>query len=107
MDEIAARAGVGVRTLYRSFPTKDALLEEIVVANIDAVAAEAVRAGAEERTAWIALGRVLRFIARLYSATARCLVRRQDGELHRSGRGQETRALRARWRARRRGAVGR
>ena len=30
MDEIARRAGVGVGTLYRHFPTKDVLVGELV-----------------------------------------------------------------------------
>jgi len=30
MDDVAARAGVGVGTLYRHFPTKDALLSELI-----------------------------------------------------------------------------
>src|SRR3954470_2748207 len=30
MDDIAGRAKVGVGTIYRHFPTKDALLEELV-----------------------------------------------------------------------------
>ena len=35
IDRIATRAGVGVGTLYRHFPTKDALFEAIVVDRID------------------------------------------------------------------------
>jgi AcrR family transcriptional regulator len=31
MDDIAARAGVGVGTLYRHFPTKDALVQALVL----------------------------------------------------------------------------
>lgn len=34
VDEVAARAGVGIGTLYRHFPTKDALFEAIVVERI-------------------------------------------------------------------------
>ena len=30
MDDVAARAGVGVGTVYRHFPTKDALMEELI-----------------------------------------------------------------------------
>ena len=31
MDDVAARAGVGVGTLYRHFPTKDALVRAVIV----------------------------------------------------------------------------
>jgi AcrR family transcriptional regulator len=35
IDTVAERAGVGVGTLYRHFPTKEALFEAIVVARLD------------------------------------------------------------------------
>src|SRR5688572_26849387 len=38
MDEIARRADVGVGTLYRHFPTKDALVRAIVVAHMEGMA---------------------------------------------------------------------
>src|SRR5579859_3112251 len=45
IDEIARRAGLGVGTLYRHFPTKEALFEAIVIdrmgALVDADAGEA------------------------------------------------------------------
>ena len=34
LDEIARRAGVGIATLYRRFPTRDALIEEVFVDGI-------------------------------------------------------------------------
>jgi AcrR family transcriptional regulator len=37
IDEVARRAGVGVGTLYRHFPTKQALFEAIVVARLEAL----------------------------------------------------------------------
>jgi AcrR family transcriptional regulator len=37
VDEVARRAGVGVGTLYRHFPTKQALFEAIVVARLEAL----------------------------------------------------------------------
>lgn len=37
IDEVARRAGVGVGTVYRHFPTKEALFEAIVVARLDAL----------------------------------------------------------------------
>src|SRR5271170_7879529 len=35
IDEIARRAGLGVGTLYRHFPTKEALFEAIVIGRIE------------------------------------------------------------------------
>lgn len=35
MDEIARRAGVGVATLYRNFPTRTALMEAVYLASVD------------------------------------------------------------------------
>ena len=37
MDEIAARAGVGVATLYRNFPTRTALMEAVYLDAVDKV----------------------------------------------------------------------
>lgn len=47
VDVVAERAGVGVGTLYRHFPTKEALFEAIVADRIDALVAMA-RAPDEE-----------------------------------------------------------
>jgi len=41
VDEIARRAGVGVGTVYRHFPTKDALFQAIFVDRIERLIAEA------------------------------------------------------------------
>jgi len=46
MDDIAHRAGVGVGTLYRHFPTKEALLRAIVEAHIEPLIEAARTAGA-------------------------------------------------------------
>jgi AcrR family transcriptional regulator len=46
IDEIARRAGLGVGTLYRHFPTKEALFEAIVVGRMEQLVQEA-RAGAK------------------------------------------------------------
>ena len=45
IDEIARRAGLGVGTLYRHFPTKEALFEAIVVGRMEQLVDDA-RAGA-------------------------------------------------------------
>lgn len=41
MEEIAARAGVGVGTLYRHFETRNALIEELYAREVDALCASA------------------------------------------------------------------
>jgi AcrR family transcriptional regulator len=41
IDEIAKRAGLGVGTLYRHFPTKEALLEAILVSRMERVVEDA------------------------------------------------------------------
>ncbi|MBB5139733.1 AcrR family transcriptional regulator [Thermocatellispora tengchongensis] len=46
LDEIARRAGVGAGTVHRHFPTKEALLEAIILGTMESLAAEA-RAGCD------------------------------------------------------------
>nr|WP_042177586.1 TetR/AcrR family transcriptional regulator [Kibdelosporangium sp. MJ126-NF4]CTQ93560.1 Transcriptional regulator, TetR family [Kibdelosporangium sp. MJ126-NF4] len=41
IDEVAKRAGVGIGTVYRHFPTKEALLEAILISRVEALVAEA------------------------------------------------------------------
>ena len=43
LDDIAKQAGVGVGTLYRHFPTRDALVEAVYRAEIEGLAAAAAR----------------------------------------------------------------
>jgi AcrR family transcriptional regulator len=59
MDEIARRAGVGVGTLYRRFPDREALIRAVAQQNFGAVLDDARAATAEEPTAWAALVRLM------------------------------------------------
>ena len=59
MEEIARSAGVGVGTLYRRFPDRDALIRAVAVDNFSRVLDDARVAMAEEPTAWQALVRLL------------------------------------------------
>jgi len=58
MDDVARRAGVGVGTVYRHFPTKEALIEALMVAAFEAIAAEA-DAALEVEDPWEAFSSVL------------------------------------------------
>ncbi|MCU1681127.1 MAG: TetR family transcriptional regulator [Amycolatopsis sp.] len=60
MEEIARAAGVGVGTLYRRFPDRDALIGAVARDNYTRVLNEARASTAEEPTAWEALVRFLR-----------------------------------------------
>ncbi|QAY64713.1 TetR/AcrR family transcriptional regulator [Xylanimonas allomyrinae] len=53
LEEVARRAGVGIGTLYRNFPTRDALVEAVYVTEIERL----VEAGrdAQERGPWESL----------------------------------------------------
>jgi AcrR family transcriptional regulator len=70
LEDIADRAGVGIGTLYRHFPTRQALLEAVYVGEIEAIA----RAANElvEADPWDALAAWLRqYLA--FAATKRAL----------------------------------
>ncbi len=69
MDAIARRAGVGVGTVYRHFPTKDALVEAMVVLKFETLAVEARRVLAEEDgDPWEALRDLLFFGGETHAA---------------------------------------
>ncbi|HEX2033901.1 MAG TPA: helix-turn-helix domain-containing protein [Chloroflexota bacterium] len=59
LDEIARRAGVGIGTLYRRFPARQALLRAVALDVWRQVADEARRALAEEPDAFKALTRYM------------------------------------------------
>jgi AcrR family transcriptional regulator len=60
MDEVAKAAGVGVGTLYRRFPDRDALLAAVTVDIFERLAAMIATARKQEPSAWDALRRYLR-----------------------------------------------
>ena len=68
-EEIARRAGVGIGTLYRHFPTRDALVEVIYAEHIDEVLAAAKEA-ADAENAWDGL---VAFLERVLELQARNL----------------------------------
>ena len=59
LDEIARRAGVGIATLYRRFPDRQALARGVALAVWRQVAQEARQALAEEPSAFLALARYM------------------------------------------------
>ncbi len=67
VEEIACRAGVGIGTLYRRFPTKDALIDAVFESHLDRIAAAAEQA-LEEPDAWEALLGYLAFVVGLQAA---------------------------------------
>ena len=71
LEEIARRAGVGIGTLYRNFPTRQALLEAVYVDEVEALARVAEELG--DRDPWDALAIWLRqFVG--YATTKRAVV---------------------------------
>jgi AcrR family transcriptional regulator len=70
LEEIARRAQVGIGTLYRHFPTRQALLEAVYVGEVEALSASA--AALKELDPWEALAAWLRqFVG--YMATKQAL----------------------------------
>jgi AcrR family transcriptional regulator len=75
LDEIAKRAGVGPGTLYRHFPTRDALVDAVMKDWVDRVhgdAQQVLDAGLEPRetlTTW--LGRLVEHMSRYQGAPAK------------------------------------
>ena len=66
IDEIARRAGVGHGTVFRRFPTKDALLAAVLATQMAALAA-AAEAACDEPDAGEAFDRVVRGMAEAYA----------------------------------------
>jgi AcrR family transcriptional regulator len=70
LEDVAARAGVGIGTLYRHFPTRQALLEAVYVDEVEAMAQAAV--DLSELPPWDALSQWLhQYVG--FAATKRAL----------------------------------
>ena len=59
LDEVARRAGVGIATLYRRFPDREALMRAVAIDVLERVGGEARKALAEEPDAFHALLRYM------------------------------------------------
>jgi AcrR family transcriptional regulator len=70
LEDIARRAGVGIGTLYRHFPTRQALLEAVYIDEVEEMSAKANQLG--DLDPWDALVSWLRQFVR-YAATKRAL----------------------------------
>jgi AcrR family transcriptional regulator len=62
MSEIAARAGVGVGTLYRRFPTKEALVEALMVDHMERILEAGEQTIRDAPDPWEAFVRYLRLL---------------------------------------------
>lgn len=60
IDDVAARAGVGVGTVYRHFPTKEALVEGVALGGYEAICGLARDALEQEPDPWLAFARFMR-----------------------------------------------
>jgi AcrR family transcriptional regulator len=69
IDDVARAAGVGVGTVYRHFPTKDALIDALVAEKFR-VTAENIRAALEIEDPWEAFSAALRTNAEVMAADA-------------------------------------
>ncbi|HTL41502.1 MAG TPA: helix-turn-helix domain-containing protein [Pseudolysinimonas sp.] len=67
LEEIARRAGVGIGTLYRHFPRRDALVEAVYVEEVERMVRDAERIAAGN-DAWLALELWMRRLVEYVSA---------------------------------------
>lgn len=83
MDEIAKRADVSIATLYRNFPTREQMLENVYISEVEAVCRSAGEA--ENLEAWEAITSWLRRFVE-YVATKRAVVTgiNRDSDVYRA-----------------------
>jgi AcrR family transcriptional regulator len=88
MDDVARAAGVGVGTVYRHFPTKEALVAELVRRKFETFVAQA-RQALDEPDPWEAFAGMLRRNAELMArdAAVREAIAHTPGSLSASRRG--------------------
>ncbi|WP_127505859.1 TetR/AcrR family transcriptional regulator [Actinoplanes solisilvae] len=67
LDDVAHHAGVGIGTVYRRFPSKEALVEAALDERLDELAAT-VEAALEAPTGWDGLTGLLRQVAEMHAA---------------------------------------
>lgn len=65
LEEIARRAGVNIATLYRRFPDRHTLVQQVALDNLTLVGEELDRATVEHPDAWGALTQLLRRLVEL------------------------------------------
>jgi AcrR family transcriptional regulator len=87
LDDIAAAAGVGVGTVYRRFPDKDALIDALFEDKIDGIV-EIARQALEREDPWESFETFVRTIAR-----AQAQDRGLKEALHLAGRGRHRLAI--------------
>lgn len=92
LDEVARRAGVGIATLYRRFPDRHALIQQVALDNLARMLEELDHAATQEPDAWGALVRFLHTVVTTrIGILIPLLVPRLRGDLHAGGEVQSRR----------------
>lgn len=92
LDEVARRAGVGIATLYRRFPDRHALIQQVALDNLALMVEELDHAATQEPDAWGALVRFLHTVVTTrIGILIPLLVPRLRGDLHAGGEVQSRR----------------
>jgi AcrR family transcriptional regulator len=81
MEEIARAAGVGVGTLYRRFPDREALIRAVAVDNFSRVLDDAREAAEQEPTSWQALVRLLHQSVELHLSVQLAMLSKKAHEI--------------------------